>query len=113
VTVAHRSAARVERDRAPLPTRSPYTALFRSGVVARAAGGAHPGPHEDERGHGEDGDGEEDPAPADVLDDEPRDGGPDDRRDDPRSEEHTSELRSREKLVCRLLAEKKNTARLT
>src|SRR5690606_41448082 len=28
----------------------------------------------------------------------------------PRSEEHTSELQSREKLVCRLLLEKKNTA---
>src|SRR5690606_39468725 len=29
-------------------------------------------------------------------------------RDLPRSEEHTSELQSREKLVCRLLLEKKN-----
>src|SRR5690606_42053648 len=28
--------------------------------------------------------------------------------DDPRSEEHTSELQSRENLVCRLLLEKKN-----
>src|SRR5690606_40349791 len=28
-------------------------------------------------------------------------------RDNPRSEEHTSELQSREKLVCRLLLEKK------
>src|SRR5690606_39445812 len=28
----------------------------------------------------------------------------------PRSEEHTSELQSRENLVCRLLLEKKNTA---
>src|SRR5690606_41969393 len=28
----------------------------------------------------------------------------------PRSEEHTSELQSREKLVCRLLLEKKNSA---
>src|SRR5690606_40699443 len=28
---------------------------------------------------------------------------------DPRSEEHTSELQSRENLVCRLLLEKKNT----
>src|SRR5690606_22128830 len=32
---------------------------------------------------------------------------------DGRSEEHTSELQSREKLVCRLLLEKKNTARST
>src|SRR5690606_40105934 len=30
-----------------------------------------------------------------------------------RSEEHTSELQSREKLVCRLLLEKKNTQRST
>src|SRR5690606_41783544 len=30
----------------------------------------------------------------------------------PRSEEHTSELQSRENLVCRLLLEKKNTTRL-
>src|SRR5690606_20566879 len=30
--------------------------------------------------------------------------------DKPRSEEHTSELQSRENLVCRLLLEKKNTA---
>src|SRR5690606_3251718 len=30
------------------------------------------------------------------------------RRDAPRSEEHTSELQSRENLVCRLLLEKKN-----
>src|SRR5690606_42086730 len=28
----------------------------------------------------------------------------------PRSEEHTSELQSREKIVCRLLLEKKNTS---
>src|SRR5690606_40600222 len=31
----------------------------------------------------------------------------------PRSEEHTSELQSRENLVCRLLLEKKNDARVT
>src|SRR5690606_39566333 len=30
------------------------------------------------------------------------------RREEQRSEEHTSELQSREKLVCRLLLEKKN-----
>src|SRR5690606_40850948 len=33
--------------------------------------------------------------------------GPPARRADPRSEEHTSELQSRENLVCRLLLEKK------
>src|SRR5690606_41670114 len=34
---------------------------------------------------------------------------PDQRQFRPRSEEHTSELQSRENLVCRLLLEKKNT----
>src|SRR3712207_8577728 len=33
-------------------------------------------------------------------------------RDEQRSEEHTSELQSRQYLVCRLLLEKKNTAHL-
>src|SRR5690606_40353549 len=33
-------------------------------------------------------------------------------RDGRRSEEHTSELQSRENLVCRLLLEKKNTTKL-
>src|SRR5439155_13430499 len=35
-----------------------------------------------------------------------------DGRTDPRSEEHTSELQSRGHLVCRLLLEKKNGARI-
>src|SRR3712207_8681600 len=35
-----------------------------------------------------------------------------DRRPGPRSEEHTSELQSRQYLVCRLLLEKKNDSRL-
>src|SRR3712207_8161002 len=35
------------------------------------------------------------------------DGGPGRERDHPRSEEHTSELQSRQYLVCRLLLEKK------
>src|SRR5690606_41650412 len=35
--------------------------------------------------------------------------GPDTPREYPRSEEHTSELQSRENLVCRLLLEKKKT----
>src|SRR5690606_42116527 len=37
-----------------------------------------------------------------------RDGRPREDLTDKRSEEHTSELQSREKLVCRLLLEKKN-----
>src|SRR5690606_41007476 len=35
-----------------------------------------------------------------------------DLRDGPRSEEHTSELQSRENLVCRLLLEKKKKSRV-
>src|SRR3712207_8602374 len=46
------------------------------------------------------------PQPSQVRPSEPRgDGGSD--RDHQRSEEHTSELQSRQYLVCRLLLEKK------
>src|SRR3712207_8965411 len=94
-----------------LPPRStlfPYTTLFRS-RDARPGGGAEP--VRSHRGH------------------EPRRGAADrlaaralraarqpvrarlSRQDDPaRSEEHTSELQSRQYLVCRLLLEKKTTA---
>src|SRR5947209_11552579 len=63
----------------PGPTLFPYTTLFRSAAARRAA---HRRPL--------------DRGPAD------RGGHP------PRSEEHTSELQSRQYLVCRLLLEKKN-----
>src|SRR5690606_32303176 len=43
---------------------------------------------------------------------DPRDNSNLDHLDDTRSEEHTSELQSREKLVCRLLLEKKNKSHL-
>src|SRR3712207_7587010 len=39
--------------------------------------------------------------------------GPQRVNDDPRSEEHTSELQSRQYLVCRLLLEKKKKSRTT
>src|SRR3712207_7829132 len=91
--------------RPPRSTLFPYTTLFRSRVDARVAldldeeehreperpdEGRHDGRDEHERRH-------------DRLQQ--------DREDDPdhRSEEHTSELQSRQYLVCRLLLEKKTT----
>src|SRR6266511_4682237 len=65
--------------RPPISTLFPYTTLFRSPPSPRAAAR-----HRDER--------RERPAAG---------------RGRPRSEEHTSELQSRENLVCRLLLEKK------
>src|SRR5436309_6461922 len=65
--------------RPPRSTLFPYTTLFRSEGTLRAAG----------PGHG--------PPLAGWRRDRTR----------PRSEEHTSELQSRENLVCRLLLEKK------
>src|SRR3712207_8772982 len=77
--------------RPPRSTLFPYTTLFRSGVwtsngQAARGRGCHHQPHrrrQDSRGLG-------------LL-----------RQSDPRSEEHTSELQSRQYLVCRLLLEKK------
>src|SRR5690606_41983546 len=68
--------------RPPRSTLFPYTTLFRSGVDFEGLGLAHVGLHV-AVGHGAEG--------GDVV----------------RSEEHTSELQSRENLVCRLLLEKK------
>src|SRR3712207_7395497 len=90
--------------RPPRSTLFPYTTLFRSGVRGPAAGprGREPGGE-----HGADGvpalngldvpgEGEEVP-PVALLPE--------------RSEEHTSELQSRQYLVCRLLLEKKKKKR--
>src|SRR3712207_8904254 len=75
--------------RPPRSTLFPYTTLFRSLVVAvrpdvRGLGHERPRQRHDRAGH---------------------------RRGEqhrPRSEEHTSELQSRQYIVCRLLLEKKN-----
>src|SRR5207302_10052992 len=98
--------------RPPISTLFPYTTLFRSRVVSRD-GGASPCRLRNRPRTGKD-----DPHPLRraciaTL-------GCADRSDGPaaqvrklpvrrlRSEEHTSELQSRENLVCRLLLEKKN-----
>src|SRR5690606_41309938 len=86
----------------PRPTLSPYTTLFRSREGQRA-----------------------EHRQAERVDDQMGDAGPEidgagehgpfggvvgcvEDQDQRRSEEHTSELQSRENLVCRLLLEKKN-----
>src|SRR3712207_6894395 len=77
--------------RPPRSTLFPYTTLFRSSpdakIRARAALAA-----------GRIGDERSIPALANLLDND---------SSDARSEEHTSELQSRQYLVCRLLLEKK------
>src|SRR3712207_7439779 len=90
--------------RPPRSTLFPYTTLFRSVLpdpvpylAADVPGGIVPDQRQDPDALG-----------REVL------GGPGEkgaghRADRPRSEEHTSELQSRQYLVCRLLLEKKNT----
>src|SRR3712207_6978462 len=90
--------------RPPRSTLFPYTTLFRSGAECRRQG---------ERAHCEYGECEGDAAQgnrpgaagqAGPPHNEEQQQGPDDVE---RSEEHTSELQSRQYLVCRLLLEKK------
>src|SRR3712207_6962412 len=90
--------------RPPRSTLFPYTTLFRS-FVAREAGDGLPA------GHGR-GQARADPGQQPVADpltacgvDHPEVVEGDEQ--DGRSEEHTSELQSRQYLVCRLLLEKK------
>src|SRR5438445_9657758 len=75
--------------RPPRSTLFPYTTLFRSPAQL-------PGLH-----------GRDDPALALVKVGEQQGDLQRQRIGDPRSEEHTSELQSRQYLVCRLLLEKK------
>src|SRR3712207_7221960 len=90
--------------RPPRSTLFPYTTLFRSHValergealVPLAPDRRHPG---DGVAHGGGGGGEAALAAGAARGDEPR--------VVQRSEEHTSELQSRQYLVCRLLLEKK------
>src|SRR3712207_6996241 len=87
------------RRRPPRSTLFPYTTLFRSVFIGLVREIDQLRVAED-RGHGR----------ADLMADVSEEGalgviG----RFDGRSEEHTSELQSRQYLVCRLLLEKKNT----
>src|SRR3712207_8896983 len=95
--------------RPPRSTLFPYTTLFRSrearrdaaaAVRGRGAGLARGGPAPDE---GQDQGGEEADREQQAME---ATGGPPVQA---RSEEHTSELQSRQYLVCRLLLEKKKT----
>src|SRR5690606_41663352 len=94
----------------PRSTLFPYTTLFRSTVVERQAEVAHEADlllrgmgEEHLAGHGAA--RELDAFEPTVPDGESHD------RGGLRSEEHTSELQSRENLVCRLLLEKKKKNR--
>src|SRR3712207_7327166 len=86
--------------RPPRSTLFPYTTLFRSALPML---GDDPGHEPGRCPRGDAGDDQRD-APAGEITD-----GGDDRHADDRSEEHTSELQSRQYLVCRLLLEKKKT----
>src|SRR3712207_6997190 len=87
--------------RPPRSTLFPYTTLFRS--TGR--------PHDHQVGEGGTVGGATGGRPEDDGDLRDAARGPDHRREDladrVRSEEHTSELQSRQYLVCRLLLEKK------
>src|SRR3712207_7866130 len=79
--------------RPPRSTLFPYTTLFRSREGAAAAHLRRPRPKE--------------PAPREAQDRAARPRLGTHRPEQLRSEEHTSELQSRQYLVCRLLLEKK------
>src|SRR3712207_8036547 len=86
--------------RLPRSTLFPYTTLFRSGVLdALHALRDRPQPARDALDVGRRGDVER--AHRGLL-----------RRDGLRSEEHTSELQSRQYLVCRLLLDKTKNTRI-
>src|SRR3712207_7855064 len=92
--------------RPPRSTLFPYTTLFRSGLPDEGDDAALV--------HGLGGEGLVLPRPRGLGHQIPTSwvSGPR-RTTRSRSEEHTSELQSRQYLVCRLLLEKKNTTQLT
>src|SRR3712207_8385176 len=86
--------------RPPRSTLFPYTTLFRS----KDGSQSQQGQEGDQDGEGEKSAGEKSQA-GDKSSDRP--GSQDSKSGMGRSEEHTSELQSRQYLVCRLLLEKK------
>src|SRR3712207_8282636 len=82
--------------RPPRSTLFPYTTLFRSGGQRRLAGGRE-APPRGQLGHR---------ARRPRREDHHLQARPGDGAQEERSEEHTSELQSRQYLVCRLLLEK-------
>src|SRR3712207_8129993 len=91
--------------RPPRSTLFPYTTLFRSGLGTCRPAGARARPRRARA------DSPLEPAAGEELRGRDRRGRAPPRRlpAGARSEEHTSELQSRQYLVCRLLLEKKNT----
>src|SRR3712207_7717364 len=87
--------------RPPRSTLFPYTTLFRSVVEVDTLGGPAARPHPPGHQH------VELERPARVVEPAEQVGRHHPRRQAGRSEEHTSELQSRQYLVCRLLLEKK------
>src|SRR3712207_8411314 len=93
--------------RPPRSTLFPYTTLFRSAARAEARGATRTAPRTGDFSTG--------PIPVVRPDDaDPElDATPQESALAWRSEEHTSELQSRQYLVCRLLLEKKKKAMMT
>src|SRR3712207_8583760 len=87
--------------RPPRSTLFPYTTLFRSGEGERGAGSFHDEPGRRRRRPCVR------PVRAREIEADAVPAREDPRRDLERSEEHTSELQSRQYIVCRLLLEKK------
>src|SRR3712207_8934939 len=96
--------------RPPRSTLFPYTTLFRSHALRHRLD--HPAAYD---GRGAEARGAAEGGGVGLREDQPVHAVPDDRARRragdglrlPRSEEHTSELQSRQYLVCRLLLEKK------
>src|SRR3712207_8529468 len=98
--------------RPPRSTLFPYTTLFRSTSAAADVGGEeqHEPAHQEQQAGG----GQPVEQAGGCLHPGRADGGlPGPLTQQPRSEEHTSELQSRQYLVCRLLLEKKTIPRLS
>src|SRR3712207_7455524 len=93
--------------RPPRSTLFPYTTLFRSNSIERTD--VIPGRRERHRAHIVDKPFAADDQPPPKCNQRNRDSHQpkNDGNDQERSEEHTSELQSRQYLVCRLLLEKK------